>query len=198
MKNLILVAVVSGTIARKPYKSLPNCNVWLTKSVTENNLIAYLQDTFEQNASLTLIVENGTGPYLFYIDGAAFEDATVYTELSPGTHIIRVIDANDCNDLTKEILVLDYPKYFTPNSDGYHDSWNILRLSNQPDACIYIYDRYGKLLKMIKPSGEGWNGSFGGRDLPSDDYWFTVDYKEPNIKGILEWKKYKSHFSLKR
>ena len=29
-------------------------------------------------------------------------------------------------------------------------------ISNQEEAKIYIFDRYGKLLKEIRPSGRGW------------------------------------------
>jgi gliding motility-associated-like protein len=58
---------------------------------------------------------------------------------------------------------------------------------------IYIFDRYGKLLKDISPNGSGWDGTYIGQPMPADDYWFTVEYSEQN-----SIKKYKSHFSLKR
>jgi gliding motility-associated-like protein len=51
----------------------------------------------------------------------------------------------------------------------------------------------GKLLKQISSTSAGWDGTFNGSPLPSDDYWFTVDYKETNLG-----KQFKSHFSLKR
>lgn len=168
------------------------------QSVVPDNFIAYITDTFTDEASLVLVVEGGTGPYLFSIDGGPFDSATVYTQLPSGTHSVRVTDANGCTNLEKEILVLDYPRFFTPNNDGIHDSWNIFRLDGQPDAVVYIYDRYGKLLKQISPSGQGWNGVYDGHDMPSEDYWFTVDYKETNLKGIMEQRGFHSHFSLKR
>lgn len=163
-----------------------------------DDFIAYLSNPFTDRAALHLVVKGGTGPYLFSIDGGPFESQDVYTELAPGTHTIQVTDASNCTNLTKEILVLDYPKFFTPNRDGYHDTWNIFRLGDQPDAVINIYDRYGKLLKQIRPSGEGWDGSCDGRDMPSDDYWFTVDYREMDVKGVMVRKRYRSHFAMKR
>jgi gliding motility-associated-like protein len=41
--------------------------------------------------------------------------------------------------------------------------------------CTYFYfDRYGKLLKvLLQLPGDG---RFHGADLPSDDYWFIVNY----------------------
>ncbi|PZQ77843.1 MAG: hypothetical protein DI548_16670, partial [Flavobacterium johnsoniae] len=73
------------------------------------------------------------------------------------------------------------------------DTWNIIGLADQPEAAIYIFDRYGKLLKQISPAGGGWDGTMNGNPLPSTDYWFKVLYKENNAS-----KEFKAHFSLKR
>ena len=90
---------------------------------------------------------------------------------------------------------MDYPKYFTPNNDGYNDTWNIWSLKNQPDTKIYIFDRFGKLIKQLSPAGEGWDGTFNGQPLPSTDYWFKADYIDPKT-GLT--KEVRGHFSLKR
>ncbi|MGL2967635.1 T9SS type B sorting domain-containing protein, partial [Flavobacterium sp. XGLA_31] len=78
----------------------------------------------------------------------------------------------------ENVETIDYPHYFTPNGDGYHDTWNIQGLVNQAGAKIYIFDRYGKLLKQISPTSPGWDGTMNGHLLPADDYWFTVDFLE--------------------
>jgi gliding motility-associated-like protein len=89
--------------------------------------------------------------------------------------------------------VLKYPKFFTPNNDGYHDTWNIPDLAFQPESFINIFDRYGKFLKKISPSGAGWDGNYNGNQLPSSDYWFQAFYTQNGIDQV-----FKSHFSLKR
>uniref|UniRef100_UPI00261457E0 T9SS type B sorting domain-containing protein n=1 Tax=Flavobacterium sp. TaxID=239 RepID=UPI00261457E0 len=60
-------------------------------------------------------------------------------------------------------------------------------------AKIYIFDRFGKLIKQISPISDGWDGTFNGQPLPSTDYWFSVDYIEQS-----KTKQFKAHFSLKR
>jgi gliding motility-associated-like protein len=40
-------------------------------------------------------------------------------------------------------------RFFTPNGDGYNESWNILSLRDDASAKIRIFDRYGKLLKEL-------------------------------------------------
>ena len=93
---------------------------------------------------------------------------------------------------SEEIQTITYPNYFTPNGDGYNDFWNV-NLPLDYEGMIFIYDRYGKLLKQISPQSIGWDGTFTGNLLPSTDYWFKVEYTENNQR-----KEFKSHFSLKR
>ncbi|MBF61578.1 MAG: hypothetical protein CMP05_06220 [Xanthomarina sp.] len=82
---------------------------------------------------------------------------------------------------------------FTPNGDGINDYWNLIISSNACDYIVYIYDRYGKLLKTLSPENNKWDGTFRGYNLPSNDYWYVVEYKIDDKKYT-----YKSHFALKR
>ena len=79
------------------------------------------------------------------------------------------------------------------NGDGIHENWNIVGLSGQPSSKIYIFDRFGKLIKQISSTSEGWDGTFNGQMMSSTDYWFTVDFMEQGKS-----KQFKAHFSLKR
>ncbi|KDN53708.1 Ig-like domain-containing protein [Flavobacterium seoulense] len=84
---------------------------------------------------------------------------------------------------------LPYPKFFTPNNDGYNDTWTIDFAYLKPNTGIQIFDRYGKLIKVLLPNGS-WNGQFNNQELPATDYWFIVT----RANG----QEYKGHFSLKR
>lgn len=116
-----------------------------------------------------------------------------------GANKIRVRDLNGCGENDIEIVVMDYPLYFTPNGDGDHESWNIAAPQSPHNylaaARIFIHDRYGKLLKQLDPLGPGWNGSYNGRLMPTDDYWFTVDFIDPLDD---QQKQFTAHFTLKR
>jgi gliding motility-associated-like protein len=48
-------------------------------------------------------------------------------------------------------------------------------LVSQSNALISIFDRYG-VIKSFTAATSGWDGRFHGADLPSDDYWFIVNY----------------------
>ena len=153
-------------------------------------------NAFTDNQIITVTVE-GYGVYEYSLDNGPRQTSAVFTNVSLGNHTITVWDVENpgfsCDPL--EILnvqTIDYPHYFTPNGDGIHDTWNIAGLSGQPNAKIYIFDRYGKLLKQISAAGTGWDGTYNGQMLPATDYWFTVEYLEQTVK------EFKAHFSLKR
>jgi gliding motility-associated-like protein len=159
----------------------------------------YVSNAFSDNQTITVDV-NGYGVYQYKLDEGPWQDSPVFTNVLPGEHTITVRDTktdNPCEDLV--IIganIIDYPNFFTPNGDGFRDTWNIIGL-NQPDAKIYIFDRYGKLLKQISAVGDGWDGTYNGENLPATDYWFTVTYKEI-IKETSTTKEFKAHFSLLR
>ena len=151
-------------------------------------------EAFTNNATITVSVPDGTGTLLYQLDEGAYQESNVFTGVSAGEHTVTVIDTEGCTFMTQTVLVIDYPKYFTPNGDGHNDTWNIIGM-NQADAKLYIFDRYGKLIKQISPSSgsDGWDGTYNGQQLPSTDYWFSLDYTENGAA-----KQFKAHFSMKR
>jgi gliding motility-associated-like protein len=84
---------------------------------------------------------------------------------------------------------LPFPKFFTPNNDGYNDTWTIDFRYLKPNTRIQIFNRYGKLIKELT-TNTSWDGTYIGQDQPSSDYWFIVT----RLNGA----EFKSHFSLKR
>ena len=139
----------------------------------------------------------GNGTYEFSLDNEAWQSSPTFENVRGGEHVVSVRDIYNCNELISgSIIIIDYPKFFTPNNDGVNDTWQIYGIANQRDAKIYIFDRYGKLLKQLTPNEVGWDGTFNGTRLPTSDYWFTIEYNDPNKDNIR--KLFKAHFTLKR
>lgn len=184
----VIVTGSNGCASDKtPVKVIPSSKAITTYTVTQN---------FEDNQTIVVIATGASGSiYEYQLDGDPFQDSNVFENLYDGEHTIVVRDKNGCGDSDPiKALIINYPKFFTPNGDGFHDTWNIFGLAkNQQNAKITIYDRHGKLIKQISPSGLGWDGRYNGSELPSSDYWFTVRYLEGG-----ETKEFKSHFSMKR
>jgi gliding motility-associated-like protein len=188
----------SGDYSVTVMDNITNCQRTLNTIVNESSppivSATVTSLTFSDNNVIEVEVI-GIGVYEYSLDGGLWQESNVFEYVSLGEHIITVRDLNGCGIGTDTVIVLDYPKYFTPNGDGFNDTWNIAGINSQPTARVFIYDRFGKLLKQLSPTGIGWNGTFNGSKLPSSDYWFTVEYVEPS-DGIT--KIFKAHFSLKR
>ena len=149
-------------------------------------------ETFSQKNVLEVSVV-GDGQYEFKLDGGPYQDTPIFRDVLAGKHVITVRDIYRCDDRTTQIMVIDYPRFFTPNGDGRHETWNIVGIDQLSDARIYIYDRYGKLLNTLDKNSTGWDGTYNGSTLPSNDYWFRILYSEDGVTKV-----FKSHFSLKR
>jgi gliding motility-associated-like protein len=191
-------ATLPGTYQVVVTNTVTNCEQSDTASVVSvfpaTGVTAEVTDAFTEDATITVTVNPlGTGNLIYSLDGGAWQESNIFTDVQGGTHEVMVEDTEGCTNLTIDVLVIDYPKYFTPNGDGIHDTWKIIGLEAKHNAKIYIFDRYGKLMNQMDPLGEGWNGKFNGEDLPSTDYWFTIDYKEKDQQKL-----FKAHFSLKR
>ena len=137
----------------------------------------------------------GLGNYEFALDdiNGPYRDSNLFENVPMGLHDIYVRDKNGCGSLGPiTVAVLGIPQYFTPNGDGYNDYWNVKGVNAQFNylSTIYIFDRFGKLLKQIGTTGIGWDGTFNGHTMPADDYWYNIKFEDGRSA--------KGHFTLKR
>jgi gliding motility-associated-like protein len=129
------------------------------------------------------------GDYEYAIDGINFQTSNTFSGLSNGNYQVTVRDKKECGQDTEQIYLLNYPKFFTPNGDGNNDEWRIKFSQYEPNFEVRIFDRYGKLLKIMN-NNEAWDGKNNGRQMPSDDYWFYVIRNDGRI--------HKGHFAMIR
>jgi gliding motility-associated-like protein len=171
-----------------------NCSSSREITVLPSNLATFESIQVQEvsiNNSITVNV-SGEGTYEYSLDHGLYQDNNMFSNVMAGFRTVYVRDKNDCGVVEQMVSVLGFPKFFTPNGDSYQDTWNPLGANSQINSnlIVNIYDRFGKLLKEIKSSGDGWNGTFNGDLLPSDDYWFVILFPDG--------KEYRGHFSLKR
>ena len=158
-----------------------------------NNII--VQDLQQTNQVIVELDNLSDYKYkLHYENGTetSFQNSTHFENVPGGFHELIVANRNGCGQTTKSFAVLNAPKFFTPNGDSYNDYWNLKGINSTiyENAIIYIFDRYGKLLKQLSPSSLGWDGNYLKQPVPADDYWFTIK--------LEDGREAKSHFSLKR
>ncbi len=143
-------------------------------------------------------VVDGTGDYEYAINGGEFQDEPIFLDVPPGLNTVIINDKNGCGTTEPiEFLVVGYPKFFTPNGDAFNNFWEVKGIEELINPTIFIFDRYGKLLKQLGQTDTGWDGTFNGRQLPSSDYWFRLDY-ERTEQTVIVAKTVRNHFSLVR
>ncbi|WP_372755417.1 T9SS type B sorting domain-containing protein [Mariniflexile sp.] len=142
------------------------------------------------DANFITVNATGDGDFEYSIDGISFQNSNTFKDVLGGVYTVLVRDKLGCGEDFEKVTVIDYPKYFTPNNDGVNDTWHIRGIAEYPSAEIFIYDRYGKLLKQLSTNSLGWDGTFRGEKMISTDYWFIVKLNNES--------EFKGHFALKK
>ncbi len=176
--------------------TLSGCSRIRTIKVTASDIASITNITVVDLSDTNSVTVNvsGKGIYEYSLDEpfGPFQDSNFFDNVPAGIHEVYINDKNGCGIVSKTIAVVGIPKFFTPNGDGFNDYWNVKGLSANfnGNSIIYIFNRFGKLLKQIIPTDQGWDGTFIGQPLPSDDYWYTIK--------LEDGREAKGHFSLKR
>jgi gliding motility-associated-like protein len=136
------------------------------------------------------IIAAGSGSFEYSIDGINYQDSNYFSNIEGGNYTVFVRDKEGCGEDSAEVTILDYPKFFTPNNDGFNDYWQIKGINKFPNSKIFIFDRFGKLLKQVSPISLGWDGFFNGKPMLTSDYWFKVESGDGTF--------FSGHFTLKR
>ena len=168
-------------------------------AITEEDII-----TIEFNSPENTIEINttnlGTGDYEFSLkheyDFQPFQDEPIFTGLLGGIYTLVINDKNGCGETELTIILLDYPKFLTPNNDGHNDTWKLVGIESTSYVIspIQIFDRFGKIVAVLDPLSSGWDGYYNGAQLPASDYWFRVQLTDSEGTTHDE----KGHFSLVR
>lgn len=164
-----------------------------SKTTLSADNIAITETVFGQNNTIAIDPASlGIGVYEFALNGGAYQDSPIFTNVSAGIHTISVRDKNGCGIVNEEVSVLGYYKYFSPNGDGINETWQIRGVNSTfyATASIHIFDRFGRLLKVLDGKNTEWDGTFKGAPMPDDDYWFRV--------VLDDGRSFSGHFSLIR
>ena len=121
-------------------------------------------------------------------------------KLGEGDYILSLTDSNNCllTDTTTLIALhsacIYIPKAFAPGGNIQNKTWNILvgDPNNHidlnvlfPNAIIEVYNRWGEMVyKSDVGYKQEWNGTYNGKALPMDSYYYSIDLKDGSKKII--------------
>lgn len=151
--------------------------------------IPIISDVVIDGTTITVITQGDTF-YEYSLDGIHYQNSNMFFNVRGGIHTAFVRDIGLCGSDEFEFLLIVFPKFFTPNNDNYHDTWEVEGMEYIPEGRAAIFDRYGKLITVLTISHPEWDGTYNERELPSTDYWYMAT--------LRDGKEFRGHFSLKR
>lgn len=167
------------------------CLMGLGKLNAQDLQISFSKTNKEcEGGKASVHIVQGHPPYQFlWSDGSTGEHLN---DLSAGNYSVQVTDAY-AQDTTVNFTIEESvcepiaENHFTPNFDGYNDTWNIARLENFPEFELIVYNRWGQQVHQQFHTYIPWNGTTLGLALPDGTYYYILFFsatdKNKFIKG---------------
>lgn len=133
----------------------------------------------QSNAAIEVIAEGGTGPYTYYFNGVP-QSSNILLIPGESSYEIQVESATGCFGPPKTVFFISVKNAFTPNGDGINDYWSVENLDQMDEIQILVSDRNGRtVFRSDSKNSTKWDGTHGGRALPTDTYWYVVKWFDP-------------------
>jgi gliding motility-associated-like protein len=117
----------------------------------------------------------------------------VATPSSTTTYTVTVVDDNGCVASLPATVTLNsdvelfIPNLFSPNGDGFNDTWEIPNLGLFPNTGVTVINREGQVVYENSAYDNSWGGTFKGNKLPEATYYYLVKFSSTSqiLKGAV-------------
>lgn len=131
------------------------------------------------NNTITVNATGGTAPYQYSLNGTTWQDSNVFKGLPRGENKIFLKDSYNCEPVQIQITVPNLLNAITPNGDNVNDVIDYTALAYKKNLVFIVYDRYGnKKYEANKLRNFKWDGTSGGKKIPTGTYWYTISWNE--------------------
>jgi gliding motility-associated-like protein len=154
------------------------------------------------DGQIVINASGGSGNLIYTINGVY---SNIITQAKPDIYYYSVRDGNGCEFrdtiyLTAQFSAcLSIVNAFSPDGNGVNEFWEIMAVKDDPNylvplkdkyenAIVEIFNRWGELVFRSKPGyPEPWDGTYKGRPLPLDSYYYVIDPKNGSkpMAGIV-------------
>jgi large repetitive protein len=126
--------------------------------------------------------------------GDPSEPATTVSGLPLGTSVlIWTISTPLCGSSSdtvritlNPVVAMLIPTGFSPNNDGYNDTWEVAGLEMYTQRQLKIFNRWGAAVYENAAWANGWDArNDGGVELPDDTYYYVLDLGTAQHAGYL-------------
>lgn len=144
---------------------------------------------FSSLGKIEVTIVSTNPPYSFVWSGG--QTTSTINDLQPGNYSLTITDGSGNDTLVlfsiKEIICEIAPEIvFTPNGDGYNDTWQIGNIQYYPENLILVYNRWGQKVYEHQGIYEPWDGKdLLGVPVPDGVYYYVV-YQDKNDKKSIK------------
>jgi len=80
----------------------------------------------------------------------------------------------------------EIPKFFSPNGDGFGETWVIRNIDSYQTCSLVVFSRSGQQVYKAQPYQNNWDGSFNGKPLSDGDYYYVMSCDDGRkLKGAV-------------
>ena len=116
-------------------------------------------------------------PTYIWSTGEFTQEITVNPLITTYYTAYAVDPSNGCLGIDSVRVFVGMNEGFSPNADGYNDTWEITYLNQYSNVKVEIFNRWGsKIWESLSPSVENWDGTYKGSDLPSGTYYYIISF----------------------
>lgn len=145
-------------------------------------------------SSVTLQGSGSAGTYLWIPATGLSATGILNPVATPAvttTYALRITNAQGCSNTASVIVeVLPYCikplNAFTPNNDGYNDTWFITNGNCLKKAIVSVFNRYGSKVFESQDYRNDWNGTYNNKPLPDGTYYYVIDYELLNNTHVYK------------
>jgi gliding motility-associated-like protein len=113
------------------------------------------------------------------------EPNPVASPLESTWFVLTVVGDDGCVSVDSVFVTVvpnvSIPTGFTPNGDGWNDTWVIDFIDLFPQAEVEIYNRWGEMLFRSVGYRDPWDGRYQGGPVPVGTYYYVVKLNDPEF-----------------
>ncbi len=138
--------------------------------------------TYQPDCSINSVkinVSGNTPPYKYTWGNGMTGDSI--SNLKGGVYAVLITDSLEKDTTFAFILpppacTVVFSNHFTPNGDGFNDTWSVGNTDRYPNFLLQVFDRWGQLVHTQRHQYIPWEGTQLGLKLPDATYYYIFFY----------------------
>jgi gliding motility-associated-like protein len=186
--NDVLVFLSNPTTTNQPPIAYAGDDIVLT---LPENSVAIQGNGIDPGGYITSYTWEQVGgtPTAFTTSGEQFLEVTDMVE---GEYTFRLTVTDTALSAFDDVKISvigksdEIPKFFSPNGDGYGETWVIRNIDSYQTCDLIVFSRSGQNVLQTRAYQNNWDGTYNGKRLADGDYYYVFNCDDGRkIKGAL-------------